>query len=133
MSSEDEAVVILDDTQESESDDTNSSTVKKDDSVEQMECSLEENAAEDKSNEDESLEKMECSIDDNVSCPQTENVSTFYFNYPNLAITNISINIPVCYTQFHRAPRSDYNNTETCTHGSWFCCTVGIPIIKCYR
>ena len=63
-----------------------------------MEGSSEDKGAESQSNADEALEKMECSIDDAVSCPQNQDVSTFYFHFPNLAITNIAINISVCYT-----------------------------------
>ena len=103
VSSEDKSIVVSDETQESESDDTNSSTVKKDESVEQMECSLEENTAENKSNADKSLEKMECSIDDNISCPETQDEVHFTLIFLTFAITNIAINISVCYTKFHRS------------------------------
>ena len=103
VSSEDDLIVVSDELAELESDDANSTPDKKDKSVEQMECSLEEKGAESQSNADESMEKMECSVDDAVSCAQTQDVSTFYFHFPNLAITNIAINISVCYTKFHRS------------------------------
>ena len=109
LSSEDNLIVVSDEMAESESDDGNNTQDKKDKSVEQMECSLEEKPSEGQSTADESLEKMECSIDDAVSCPQTQDVSTFYFHFPNLAITNIAINISVCYTKFHRSQRFDKN------------------------
>ena len=62
LSSENDPIVVSDETAESESDDGNSTPDKKDESMEQMECSVEEKGAESQSNADESLEKMECPL-----------------------------------------------------------------------